>query len=98
MGNDTIREMRQKAPPGRQPRRSFMKHTELRRLRQEVLRVTQKKLAEQLIDPSTGQPVSEPLVCRWENGDRAVPLWAARYIAALSEAAREHDIKEAMSE
>ena len=91
MSDNTIREMRQQASPGRQPRRSFMKHEEVRGLRLNVLRVTQVKLAEQLIDPSTGMPVSAHLVCKWERGERAVPLWAARHIAALAEAARAHD-------
>lgn len=93
MSNDTIREMR-KPPRGRQPRRSFMKCTELRRTRTDTLRVTQQKLAEQMIDPATGMPVSENLVCKWERGERAVPLWAARHVSLLAQAAREHDMKE----
>ena len=95
MSNDTIREMRKRAKgPGRQPRRSFMKHSELFKIRTDTLRVTQKKLADQLIDPSTGMPVSAHLVCKWEHGERAVPLWAARHISLLAEAARAFDKKE----
>ena len=71
-----------------------MKCTELRRIRTDTLRVTQQSLAEQLVDPATGMPISGDLVCHWEHGTRAVPLWAARHISILAEAAREHDLKE----
>ena len=93
MSDDTIREMRSPSP-GRQPRRSFMKNTEVQHVRKTVLRVTQKKLADNLIDPSTGASISKGLVCKWESGERSVPLWAARHISALAQAAREHDMKE----
>jgi hypothetical protein len=66
----------------------------VRDIRTNVLRVTQEKLAEQLIDPNTGMPISRHLVYKWEGGDRAVPLWAARHILALAEAARKYDMKE----
>ena len=92
--DDTIRGMRERVGQGRKPRRSFMKNTEVRDIRTDVLRVTQEKLAEQLIDPVTGMPISRSLIVRWEMGDRAVPLWAARHLLALAEAAREHDMKE----
>ena len=92
--NDTIKEMRERVGKGRKPRRSFMKNTEVRDIRTKVLRVTQAKLAEQLIDPGTGMPISDSLVFMWEVGDRAVPLWAARHILALADAARDYDMKE----
>ena len=93
MSDATIREMRE-GGPGRALRRSFMKNTEVRHKRTNVMRVTQTKLAAQLIDPTTGQPIARESVCKWESGERAVPLWAARHINALAEAAREHDMKE----
>jgi len=92
--DDTIREMRDAPRRGLRPRRSFMKHSEVRKIRTQILRATQQKLAEQLVDPATGAPVSRYLVCKWERGERPVPLWAARHLAALAQAAREHDLKE----
>ncbi len=80
-------------PGGRKPKRSFMDHLSVRETRVKVLKVTQKALAENLIDPSTGEPISPYLICKWEKGDRAVPLWAARHIAVLNNAALEYDRK-----
>ena len=78
---------------GRKPKRSFMSHTDLRSIRVEVLKVTQVALSKNLLDPSTGEPISPYLICKWEKGDRAVPLWAARHIKYLHGAALEYDKK-----
>jgi len=80
-------------PGGRKPKRSFMSHTDLKKIRVEVLMVTQRALAKNLLDPSTGEPISSYLICKWEKGDRAVPLWAARHIKYLRGAALEYDKK-----
>jgi hypothetical protein len=70
-----------------------MNHTSVREIRIDILKVTQVALAKNLLDPSTGEPISSDLVCRWEKGDRAVPLWAARRIKSLHDAALEYDRK-----
>jgi len=76
----------------RAPRRSFMHPDEVRRLRRMVIRVTQQKLAEQMLKPESGEPVSNIAVCRWERGMRPVPLWAARRLRHLAEVAAKHDL------
>ena len=80
-------------PGGRRPKRSFMAHDAVREIRVKVLKVTQRALAKNLIDPSTGDSISSYLICKWEKGDRAVPLWAARHIKVLHAAALEYDKK-----
>lgn len=88
--DQTVQEMRGRDTPAP---RSFMTASEMRTVRATVLRVTQGKLAEQLIKPTTGAPVTASIVCRWELGERPVPLWAARRIRDLAEAARRYDAK-----
>ena len=88
-----IEEMRM-PPGGRKPKRSFMGNIELRSIRVETLKVTQVALATNLIDPSDGEPISPYLISHWEAGSRAVPLWAARHIRILHDAALEYDRKE----
>jgi hypothetical protein len=89
--DQTVEEMR--IPKARPESRSFMAAGELRLTRCTVLRVSQARLAEQLIDPSNGRPVSGPAVCLWETGRRPVPLWAARRIKDLAEAAKRYDLR-----
>lgn len=74
-------------------KRSFMAPGELVNLRVHVLKVIQSRLCEQLINPSTGNPLTIAALSRWENGKVPVPLWAARLIRDLSEAARKYDSK-----
>jgi hypothetical protein len=88
--DQTVEEMRSRDVPAP---RSFMTAAELRVIRFQTLRVTQGKLAEQLIKPTTGQPITAGLISRWEAGVRPVPLWAARRIRDLAEAARRYDAK-----
>jgi hypothetical protein len=64
---------------------------ELVSLRTLVIRVSQSRLVEQLVDPRTGRPVTRNALSHWERGARPVPFWAARRIAALAEAARAYD-------
>ena len=77
----------------RKPRRTFMKAEEVRRLREQVMRVTQPALAEQLDDPDTGEPISISTISRWEGGTLAVPLWAARRIKRLADEAQAYDAR-----
>jgi hypothetical protein len=84
---DLVREMRIKSKP-RISRRAFMRPSEFRRVRETILIVRQDTLAENLINPSTGQPVSGAAICRWETGQRPIPLWVARRMKALENAAR----------
>jgi hypothetical protein len=88
----TIEEMRTDTKQLRTPR-SFMTIQELRTLRETVLRVTRQKLCEQLIRPETGRPLPLSTYAFWETGRRAVPLWAARRVRDLAEAARRYDLK-----
>jgi DNA-binding transcriptional regulator YiaG len=90
--DQTVQEMRGRDTPAP---RSFMTASEMRSIRATVLRVTQGKLAEQLIKPTTGEPVTTGMVSRWEIGERPVPLWAARRIRDLAEAARRYDARRA---
>jgi hypothetical protein len=69
----------------------FMTAGELLYLRTKVMRVTQARLCEQLISPSTGQPVSTSIFSLWEKGRRAIPLWVARRTREIGEAAKNHD-------
>ena len=80
-----------RVPADRKPRRSFMKPGEFAVLRQVVIRATQERVAEQLVDPDTGQPVTRNCLSAWERGARPVPLWAARRVRDLAEAARSYD-------
>ena len=88
-----LKEMREPPKVERPQRRSFMHPDELRRLRCNVIRATQKALAEQLLSPESGEPVSNFTVCRWEAGARPVPLWAARRIRNIAEIASRHDLE-----
>lgn len=89
----TVEEMRAEKPSGT---RSFMTFGELRLLRTQTLRVTQEKLAEQLIKPLDGTPVTTGMVSYWETGYRPIPLWVARRVRELAEAARRYDAKKGM--
>lgn len=84
--SDAIKTLRAKTQ-----RRTFMNHTELRRIRVDTLRCSQQALASQLLNPASGVPINGAMVSRWERGERPVPLWAARHIRLLEEAARRHD-------
>lgn len=90
MGDEKVVVMHQ---PGLR-KRSFMSPSDLRRIRQSVLRLSQKQLADQLIDPNDGRKVPSYKVYRWEAGRVLVPLWAARIIKAMEEEARKYDMKE----
>ena len=87
----TVIEMRRQDSDRFDLRREFMSAGELVNLRTEVLRVTQDRLVEQLISPSTGVPIKRAAVSLWEKGRRPIPLWAARRIRNLAEAARRYD-------
>ena len=89
--DQTVEEMRRE--PATTAPRSFMTPPELRTTRMNVLRVTQSRLSEQLIKPDTGLPVTTGTVCFWESGLRPIPLWAARRVRDLAEAARRYDAK-----
>jgi len=89
MVDDPIVVMRK--PSLRPPRRSFMTPEDMRHLRQNVIRCSQKQLAEQMIDPNTGAEVKNYQVYRWEAGRVLVPLWAARLVRALADEARKYD-------
>lgn len=91
--DETVREMRAAKTPPKPVPKTFMAASELRVLRATVLRVTQAKLAEQLIKPDDGRPATKGTVYLWEHGLRAVPLWAARRIRDLAEAARRYDAR-----
>jgi hypothetical protein len=75
----------------REPARSYMSAAELSHIRINVLRVVYRVLAEQLIDPSRGNPISVSTLCRWSNGTRNIPRWAAQRIVQLAEIARRND-------
>jgi hypothetical protein len=84
--SETIKAMRAKTQ-----RRTFLSHADLKRIRVDVLRCSQQALASQLLNPATGLPINQGMVSRWELGERPVPLWAARHIRLLEEAAQRHD-------
>ena len=75
----------------RKPRRSFMGAGELVRLRLLVLRATQEQVAGELVDPCTGLPLTRNALSHYERGLRPVPLWVARRVRDLAEAARAFD-------
>lgn len=87
----TVEEMRRETSAATP--RSFMSASEFRLTRANVLRVTQSRLAEQLIKPDTGRPVATGTVSFWETGLRPIPLWVARRVRDLAEAARRYDTK-----
>ncbi len=88
----TVSEMRG-VPRPKPPKRSFMTQEELRLLRLTVIKVAQGKLAEQLLKPEDGLPVKQSRISDWETGVRPIPLWAARRIRELAEAAKRYDFK-----
>ena len=96
--DQTVEEMRRAVPRERSAPKVFMTAMELRATRCNVLRVTQARLAEQLIDPDDGRPVSSPAISLWESSKRPIPLWVARRIRDLSEAARRYDTKKGEGE
>lgn len=85
----TIAEMR----AVRQPSRSFMSAVDLNKIRTMVLRTTLKNLAQQLIRPDTGRPVTTSALCRYANGKRPIPSWVAEQVLILAEAARRYDAR-----
>ncbi len=92
-----VRDMRERKAAPRQ-RRSFMPPHEFVRLRKSILHVTQKVLAEEMISPQTGEPVSNFTLCRWERGMSPVPLWAARRLRALAQVAASQDAVQSENE
>jgi hypothetical protein len=82
-----------RVPAERKLRRSFIGPGELVSLRTLVIRVPQTRLVEQLVDPCTGEPVTRNALSHWERGTRPVPLWVARRVRDLAEAARAYDAK-----
>ena len=88
MTEDVIAELR---ASDKRPRRTWMTAAELKNLRENIIRCTQRALAKQLLNPSSGEPINYSIVSRWEDGTRPVPLWAARHIRILGEAARHYD-------
>jgi hypothetical protein len=87
----TVAEMR------REPEKPlpFMSAGELLYLRTKVMRVTQSRLCEQLISPSTGAPVSASIMSLWEKGRRPIPLWVARRTRDIAAAIKVYDEKRA---
>lgn len=86
---ETVAEMR----AVRQPTRSYMSAEDLSTIRKTVLRTTLANLAEQLIRPDTGRPVTTSALCRYANGTRPVPAWVAEQVLVLAEAARRYDAR-----
>lgn len=78
-------------PAIKKPRRSFMKPGELVLLRRTVIKVSQARLVEQLVSPENGLPIAACTLSLYESGARPVPLWAARRIRELAQAARSYD-------
>jgi len=93
MDDLTIKELRKKEKKERPLRRSFMSAGEAKHIRTELLRITQKRLVEALISPIDGEPILVSLYSHWEKGSRPIPLWAARRMRDLAEAARSYDVK-----
>lgn len=85
----TVQSIRKTRPQ----KRSFMAPSELRLLRSTVIKVSQEKLAAELIKPDDGLPVSQHRICNWETGVRRIPLWAARRVRELADVARKYDTK-----
>jgi hypothetical protein len=71
-----------------------MTPAEARNLRVGAIRATQQQIADQIVSPNTGEPVSGAWICRMERGQRSVPLWMARRLRRLAELARKHDLGE----
>lgn len=70
------------------PTRSFMHPDEMRSLRMNVLHVSQRELATQMISPFNGYPIAHYTVCKWERALIPVPLWAARRMRELAGTAK----------
>jgi hypothetical protein len=87
------RKMTNRVPPERKLRRSFVAPGELVSLRTLVIRVSQTRLVEALIDPCTGEPLTRNALSHYERGTRPVPLWVARRVRDLADAARAYDAK-----
>jgi hypothetical protein len=83
----TLNELR----AGRSPTRSYMSAQDLTDIRVTVLQTSLKLLAEQLIRPDTGRPITTSALCRYANGSRPVPQWVAQQVLHLAEAARKYD-------
>lgn len=93
MGDDlTVAEMRRTKSKSRLDK-PFMSPGELINIRTVILRVTQDRLREQLINPMSGSPYSVSAVSLWEQGRRPIPLCVSRHIRDLAEAAKAYDEK-----
>lgn len=73
--------------------RSFMARGELIGIRKSILKVSQPRLCEKLINPSTGDKIMRNTLSGWEIGLRPVPLWAARRLRNLADAAKRYDAR-----
>jgi hypothetical protein len=86
---ETVQELR--AP--RAPTRSYMSPLDLSELRTKILKTTLAKLAQQLIRPDTGRPITTSALCRYANGTRPIPQWVAEQVILLAEAAKKYDAR-----
>ena len=66
---------------------SHMPPDEVRYIRKVVLGWSIPELADALIDPYTGEPVSLSALNKWSSGANPVPLWVARRLRDLAEKA-----------
>lgn len=89
MDEATVEEMRAE----RKPTRSYMNAADLNSIRKLVLRTTLARLAEQLIRPDTGKPITTSALCKYTNGQRPVPAWVAEQVLLLAEAAKKYDAR-----
>jgi hypothetical protein len=94
MDDQTIEELRRPAKEKVTLKKSFMSHGEMKHIRTDLLHVTQRRLCAALIDPSDGEPIQGPMYSYWESGKRSIPLWAARRMRDLAEAAKSYDRRE----
>lgn len=90
--DQTVNEMRRVIEKERL-RPEFISSGELLSIRTQALRVPQSRVVEQLINPATGKPCTIAAYCRWEKGYRPAPLWVARRMRDLAEAAKKYDAK-----
>lgn len=74
----------------RAQRISFMKASDVKHLRVNVLKQTVREIAKVLYSPNTGKPVMFSTVCKWELGALPVPLWASRALRRLVVERREN--------
>ncbi len=67
----------------RRKRISFMKASDVKNIRVNVLKLTVREIAKTLYSPTTGKPVMFSTVCKWELSALPVPFWAARALRRL---------------